>query len=55
MKSPVAYVLTIIAVMLIIIGGSGLDSEQLLIPSILVLSGCIIGIIAMAVENKLAM
>lgn len=55
MKSSVAYVLTIIAVMLIMIGGSGLDSEKLLIPSILVLSGCILGIVATTIENKLAM
>lgn len=51
MESPRAYAFMITAVILVMVGGCGLDSEDLFIPIILVLAGIACGITAMAIEN----
>lgn len=51
MENPRAYAFMITAVILVMVGGCGLDSEDLFIPIILVLAGITCGIAAMAIEN----
>lgn len=55
MENPRAYALMVSAVIFVMIGGCGLDSENLFMPIILVLVGIACGITAMAIESMTTM
>ena len=55
MENPRAYAFMVSAVIFVMVGGCGLDSESLFVPIILVLVGIACGITAMAIESMTTM
>lgn len=55
MENARAHAFMVSAVIFIMVGGCGLDSESLFLPIVLVLAGIACGIIAMAIENMATM